>query len=271
VGRYSNNGWGPYVSVAERRAKAAATAARLTKAGRVLAPVTSSGRKVAKTFWGVAWCNNLEAYSDYANRLPRGRSYVGNGLVIDLQLEAGHIRALVSGSELYTVSITVAPLVAATWDDIKQRCAGQISSLVELLQGSISSAVMQIVSHQGAGLFPTPHEIKLKCSCPDGARMCKHVAATLYGVGARLDAAPEQLFTLRGVDASELVAAAVAQPASPGRSRRGRTIASDDLSSVFGIDIDLENGGDGAGAAAPTTPEAASAPSKPARKTRRKT
>ena len=60
----------------------------------------------------------------------------------------------------------------------------------------------------GDGLFPTPQEISLGCSCPDGARMCKHVAAVLYGVGARLDHQPELLFTLRAVEPAQLLAGA---------------------------------------------------------------
>ncbi len=239
MGWYSYDDWRPYVPVAERRRQAAKKVAKMKKAGREVSPVEIAGRKIATTFWGDAWCKNLEAYSDYANRLPRGRTYVRNGSVIDLQIEAGRVRSLVSGSDIYEVDIEIKPLAKQRWTDIKGQCAGQIDSLVELLRGSISKGVMEIVTRKGEGLFPSPKEISLSCSCPDWATMCKHVAATLYGVGARLDHEPELLFTLRGVDPAEMVEAAVAQPPTAGKSRRGRVLASDELSSVFGVDIDM--------------------------------
>jgi uncharacterized Zn finger protein len=210
----------------------------MKKAGRRVAPIEIAGRKIAATFWGDAWCKNLESYSDYSNRLPRGRTYVRNGSVIDLQIEPGHVRSLVSGSDLYKVDIKVKPLAKRRWTGIKGKCAGQIDSLVELLQGSISKGVMEIVTRKGEGLFPSPAEISLSCSCPDWAIMCKHVAATLYGVGARLDHEPEVLFTLRNVDPAEMVEAALERPPSAGKSRRRKVLPSDALSSVFGVDID---------------------------------
>jgi uncharacterized Zn finger protein len=240
MGRYYDSYWPPYVPVAERRRRAAKKVASLKKAGRDISPVEITGRKIATSFWGEAWCKNLEAYSDYSNRLPRGRTYVRNGSVLDLQIDAGRVRTLVSGTDLYTVDIAITSLAKKRWTEIKERCAGQIDSLVELLQGSISKRVMEIVSRKGEGLFPSPREITLKCSCPDWATMCKHVAATLYGVGARLDHEPELLFTLRGVDPTEMVEAAVDQPTGNGKARKGRVIETDDLSSVFGVDIDMD-------------------------------
>ena len=242
---YSYDGWRPYVPVAERRRKASQKLAKMKKAGRKVAPIEIVGRKITATFWGDAWCRNLEAYSDYANRLPRGRTYVRNGSVIDLQIEAGRVAALVSGSEIYEVDITIKPIARPSWTDIKRQCAGQIDSLVELLKGSISKGVMEIVTRKGEGLFPSPKEISLHCSCPDWATMCKHVAAVLYGVGARLDQAPEMLFTLRGVDPTEMVEAAVAQPSKTYKPRKGRTLVSEDLSAVFGIDIDTQGASEG--------------------------
>jgi uncharacterized Zn finger protein len=226
--------------VAERRRRAAQKTAKMQKAGQDVSPVEIVGRRIAKTFWGDAWCKNLEAYSDYSNRLPRGRTYVRNGSILDLQIEAGDVRALVSGTNLYTVDIKIKPLPEKRWEEIKGRCAGQIDSLVELLQGSMSKGVMEIVTRKGEGLFPAPREIMLSCSCPDWATMCKHVAATLYGVGARLDHQPELLFTLRGVDPTEMVEAAIDQSTVAGKTRKGRVLETDALSSVFGIDIDMD-------------------------------
>ena len=240
----SGYGYRPYVPVARRRQRAAQKLAKLRRAGREVSPVTIEGRKIARTFWGSAWCENLEAYSDYANRLPRGRTYVRNGSVIDLQITRGRISALVSGSDFYQVELRVERLSARSWKRIRSRCAGQIDSLVELLQGRLSGAVMSSVSRRGEGLFPTPREISLDCSCPDWAVMCKHVAAVLYGVGARLDHAPEMLFALRGVDPAEMVADAVGSAVPKRKAARGRVLAAGDLSSVFGVDI--ASGGAGA-------------------------
>ena len=252
--RYSSSrsGYPRYVSVAERHAKAQREARKLRKRGHELAPVVIEGRTIAKTFWGKAWCRNLEGYSDYANRLPRGRSYARNGSILDLRIEPGVIEALVSGTRLYKVELRIAPLEPARWAAIRAACAGQIGSLVELLSGELSSGVMEVVSRKGQGLFPSPPEIDLRCSCPDWATMCKHVAATLYGVGARLDQEPGLLFTLRGIDPSELLEEAIAQTTAPTTPTSAPTLEDDDLSSIFGIDLALE--GEPVVAGAPSTP-----------------
>ncbi|MGC9292906.1 MAG: SWIM zinc finger family protein [Acidobacteriaceae bacterium] len=232
-------GYAPYVPVAQRRAKAARAAQKLAKKGHKVAPVTTAGRTIATTFWGKAWCDNLESYSDFSNRLPRGRTYVRNGSVVDLQIGPGKIEALVSGSHLYRVNIGIQPLPAAQWKGIQTKCQGQIGSLIELLQGRLSQGVMEIVTQRGSGLFPSPKEIKLDCSCPDWAEMCKHVAAVLYGVGNRLDHQPELLFQLRQVDHLELVTAVASTTALVKKSAsKKKTIAKEDLAQVFGIELE---------------------------------
>jgi uncharacterized Zn finger protein len=229
-----------YVSVAERRKRAARKLAQLRKQGHEPAPIVLEPRgAIASTFWGKAWCEHLEAYADYASRLPRGRTYVRNGSVIDLQIAKGEVRAVVSGSEIYDVTIAVAPLAAARWKAVRKECAGQIGTVVELLSGKLSSAVMEKLCHRERGLFPSGKQIEMRCSCPDGAWLCKHLAAVLYGVGARLDEAPELLFTLRGVDGAELAAAAGdagALVAAPGAGQSA--IASADLADIFGIELE---------------------------------
>jgi uncharacterized Zn finger protein len=230
--------WGPYVSVAERRRQAEAKIAGLRKKGRSLAPVKIEGRKIATTFWGQSWCTNLERYSDYASRLPRGRSYVRNGLVIDLQIAKGKVKAIVSGSELYDVEITITPVTAKRWNNICRECSGTIDSLVELLQGRLAKGVMDRVCREGDGLFPQPSEITLSCSCPDWADMCKHVAGALYGIGARLDTEPRLLFELRGVDESELVAGADQVGGRLKSAPRGaKVLADDDVAALFGLEM----------------------------------
>lgn len=233
--------WGyfkPYVSVAQRKANAAKEVAKMVKKGRTVSPIKIEGLKIARTFWGKAWCGHLESYSDFANRLPRGRTYVRNGSVVDLQIEPGRLVALVAGSELYTITIDIKPAQAKAWTDIKGRCAGQIGSLIELLQGKLSQGVMQIITERDNGLFPKPAEIDMDCSCPDSARLCKHLAAVLYGVGARLDKQPELLFLLRRVDHLELIAQA-GDAGSLAKSAKGRkTIDTTAVADVFGIELE---------------------------------
>ena len=240
--RYSSSyyGFAPYVPVAERRKNAAKEVAKLAKTGKIITPVEITGRKIAISFWGKAWCDHLESYSDYENRLPRGRTYVRNGSVVHLEIRNGEIEALVSGSSLYKITITITPVAKAKWQELCKQCAGGIGSLVELLQAKLSDSVMTHISHRENGLFPAPREIKMKCSCPDGAGMCKHLAATLYGVGSRLDHQPELLFLLRSVDSADLISQAT--DASLLKSASTADGAPDfddnDLSGIFGIEID---------------------------------
>jgi uncharacterized Zn finger protein len=230
--------WKPYVPVAARRRQAGREAAKLAKKGQPTSPVLIDGRKIARTFWGKAWCDNLERYSDYANRLPRGRTYVRNGSVVDLQITPGAVMAMVSGSDLYRIEMKVAAVPKARWTAVCRDCAGAIDSLVELLQGSFSQGVMARLCHEKTGLFPSPAEIEFTCSCPDWASMCKHVAAVLYGIGARLDEKPDLLFGLRKVDQQDLLAQAGKGLSRSGKGpKAGKVLHAGNLSEMFGIDL----------------------------------
>jgi len=228
----------PYVSVAERRRKAEKAAKKLAGKGRAVSPVRIEGRAIATTFWGKAWCSNLESYSDYENRLPRGRTYARNGSVIDLQITGGKIEALVQGSDLYKIALHITALPAKRWEQFTKGCAGKVTNLLDLLQGRLSKEILADITAKGTGLFPAPAEIKLGCSCPDWADMCKHVAAVLYGVGARLDTKPELFFTLRGVDMQDLISAASASAAAPVASVTDDALAGADLAEIFGVEIE---------------------------------
>jgi uncharacterized Zn finger protein len=238
---YANDddgGWPSYVSAAERRARAAREALKLRKTGGAVEPVTIEGRRIASTFWGKAWCDNMESYRDFASRLPRGRSYARNGSVLDLQIAPGKVTALVSGSSLYKVAIDIAELPKKKWGAIRADCAGGIDSLIGLLQGKLSKPVMERLCRQDAGLFPKPSEIRFSCTCPDFASMCKHVAAALYGVGARLDHKPELLFRLRAVKETELVADIdVALPIAKKGTGSGKLLEGRDLSTLFDLEL----------------------------------
>jgi uncharacterized Zn finger protein len=251
--------WKPYVSVAARRRQAERQLAALSKKGHSPAPVHIEGRKIATTFWGKAWCENLERYSDFASRLPRGRTYVRNGSVVDLQIARGTVTALVSGSELYQVRIGIEAVPKTRWQGICRDCSGAIDSVIELLQGRLSTPVMTRICEPANGLFPEPRDVSFDCSCPDWASMCKHVAAVLYGVGARLDARPELLFLLRGANQEDLIAKAGTGLRSSATRVSGKVLESGDLSQIF--DIEMADA-DGAGeaprrVAAPRTKPAA--------------
>jgi uncharacterized Zn finger protein/DNA-binding XRE family transcriptional regulator len=231
--------WKPYVPVAQRRAKAAREMDKLRTKGACIRPIVIEGRTIARSFWGKGWCEHLESFSDYENRLPRGRTYVRNGSVCHLDVQAGRIEAIVSGSELYRVKIDIEALKKAKWQHIKKTCSGQIGSLIELLQGKLSDQVMEVVTQRQEGLFPLPHEIKLGCSCPDYAVMCKHVAAVLYGVGNLLDAEPALLFTLRCVDPQELISAGVTLPEQAGHS--ADSLNDEAVADIFGIELEAND------------------------------
>ena len=228
----------PYIPAAARRQAAERSVAKMVRKGQALSPVTASRGAIAKSFWGKAWCRNLERYSDYSNRLPRGRAYLRNGSVIDLTIGPGEVTAQVMGSSLYRITVNISEVAGAHWQAIARDCARSIDTLVELLQGQLSTSVMERITRPGTGLFPSPTEISFSCSCPDSAAMCKHVAATLYGIGARLDSSPELLFGLRKVDANELIARA-GEGGTPAQKRPGvgRILDSSKLADVFGIDF----------------------------------
>jgi uncharacterized Zn finger protein len=237
MSRY-HGGWAPYVPVAARRRKAEREMEKLRKKGTVVSPVKIEGRQIVSTFWGKAWCDNLESYRDYESRLPRGRTYVRNGSVVDLQIAPREVTAMVSGSEIYKVKVTIGDVVKARWKTLCADCSGGIDSLVELLQGRFSKGVMERICRQDTGLFPRPSEIRFTCSCPDHASMCKHVAAVLYGVGARLDQSPELLFRLRAVDETELLSdLGTALPDARTERDTAKTLVGDDLAALFGLDM----------------------------------
>lgn len=241
LGRYDYGGWAPYIPVAQRQRQAKQKVAALNKKGHNCQPITIEGRVIVKSFWGKAWCDNLESYMDYENRLPRGRTYVRNGSVVHLDIRSGEIEATVSGSELYQVRVSIAPAAKAKWKRLCNDCSGAIGSLVELLRGRFSDHVMGIITRKETGLFPAPSEIKLKCSCPDWATMCKHVAAVLYGVGARLDQSPELLFALRSVNHEELITQAATAANLTGKTASaGPELAESEIGAVFGIELDSQ-------------------------------
>jgi uncharacterized Zn finger protein len=237
-------GYPEYVTVAEKKARAARKLKELCKKNPNMKPVVIEGSAIACTWWGKAWNRNLEQYADYSNRIGRGRNYVRHGAVLDLQIESGEVNALVQGSRQkpYSVSIQIQTLKKDVWHKIKTSCEDTLESFQELLAGKFPKALGEIFTSRNTGMFPAPREIKFNCSCPDWASMCKHVAAVLYGVGARLDEDPKLFFRLRDADISKLIKQTVAGKTGKllekASRKSGRIIEDTDISSVFGIDIE---------------------------------
>ncbi len=233
-----------YVSVAEKKAKAAKKLKRLKKKNPDIKPVIIEGKAIALSWWGKSWNKNLERYADYTNRIGRGRSYVRHGAVLDLQINSGKVKALVQGTRAkpYSVSVKIKAINENIWQKIKTACGGKLDSLQELLEGKFPKALSDIFMEQGTGLFPSPKEIEFSCSCPDWASMCKHVAAALYGIGARLDEDPGLFFKLRKVKMKDLVTEAVENKTrkllEKAKKKTKRLIAESDLADVFGIDME---------------------------------
>lgn len=233
-----------YVTVGERKRKSENKLKKLMKKNPGMKPVKIAGHAIATTWWGKAWNTNLERYADYANRIGRGRSYVRHSAVLDLKIKPGQVTALVQGSRSkpYAVTVKIKKIARPNWRNIKTACEGKFNSLKKLLSGKFPRALGELFTQKGKGLFPTPAEIEFSCSCPDWASMCKHVAATLYGIGARLDEDPGLFFKLRNVKVEDLVSEAVAETSKyilqKADRKTARVMESADLSEVFGIDMD---------------------------------
>jgi uncharacterized Zn finger protein len=248
MSRYDDYGFAPYESVGEKKAKAKKKIAQLRKKDKDIAPVEIQGRKIANTWWGMAWCRNLEIYADFKNRLSRGRSYVTHGCVLDLRVKPGVINAKVMGSgrNIYNCEIKIDPVNKKKWEKIKKLVYGKIGSLTELLAGKFPKELESALSAKDGGLFPAPNEFHPDCDCPDWSEFCKHLAAVIYGVGNRLDSNPELLFKLRGVDSKELVSEVVAEhkenlleKAKNVKSKRRIKLNDKKLSKMFGIEFSM--------------------------------
>jgi uncharacterized Zn finger protein len=237
-----------YVSVGEKRAKAEKGLEKLRKKNPGVKPVVIAGSAIASSWWGKSWNKNLEGYADYSNRIGRGRSYVRSGAVLDLQIGPGEVAALVQGSRSrpYSVVIKITGITPAAWENLKKACAGKLDSLPELLAGKFPKALGELFTERGKGLFPSPRDIRFSCTCPDYASMCKHVAAVLYGVSARLDTEPGLFFTLRQVEIKDLVSETVQSRSrellDKAKTKSSRVLEEPDLSAIFGIQLD-ENPG----------------------------
>ena len=237
----SHYGFPEYVSVVEKKAKAARALDKLIKKNPDIEPVIIEGRTLVKTWWGKAWNQNLESYADYSNRISRGRSYVRNNAVLDLKISKGIVMAMVQGSRAkpYVVKIQIDTLSSQKWDHVTELCNHRIDSLEQLVEGKFPKELDVLFTDKKYGLFPAPKEIHFTCNCPDWAIMCKHVAAVLYGIGTRLDAFPMLFFELRDIDGQELVKKSMERKLKNMLKNAGkkskREIAAEDVLDIFGL------------------------------------
>ena len=232
-------GFPEYVSVADKREKATKSLLKLKKKDPNIEPVIIEGRILAKSWWGKAWNKNLESYADYSNRIGRGKSYVKNHAVLNLKIYMGKVEALVQGSRSrpYEIAIRIDALSAEKWEQVTALCNHRIDSLEQLIAGKFPKDMEVLFTEKKYGLFPAPQEIHFECSCPDWASMCKHVAAVLYGIGARLDVNPMLFFELRALDGQELVRKSMEQKLASMMKNVGkkskREISEKDIADIF--------------------------------------
>lgn len=242
---YGYSGFPRYVSVAEKRERNQKAIEKLRKKKKDISPVVVEGQAIAKSWWGKSWNKNLERYADFANRIGRGRNYVRHGAVLDLRVEKGIVRALVKGSRgaPYKVVVRVNKLSPKIWEDMRDVSRVKLDSLSDLLAGRFPEDLKADFFQKGTGLFPSAKEISFECSCPDWASMCKHVASVLYGIGNRLDDAPELFFELRQVSIDDLISETVKTTSRNLIDKAEQAVGDDviadaDLADVFGIEMD---------------------------------
>jgi uncharacterized Zn finger protein len=224
----------PRKSVGQRKAEGKIAIHKLLK-GKPAQPVVGKRGTVATTFWGKAWVSHIRSIGEFESRLDRGRAIAGNGTLLHMEIEEGVVRAYVAGSELYSIGVKIQPLKPKRWEQIKSACAGNLGSMVELLQGKFSDEVMRVLIDPKTGMFPSDNDFDLDCSCPDWTRLCKHLAGVLFAVGAKLDQQPELLFTLRGVNPIDLIQ--VSPVVAKSTSDTSDVLDQSALSDVFGVDF----------------------------------
>lgn len=240
MSKYWNVEYYEQPNATQLRKNAAESVKKEKKRGNILEPVTVMGRNIVKNWWGKAWCSNLEQYADYESRIDRGKRYVRNGSVIDLKIHKGRISARVQGTRKtpYKVEIRISPLSEEKCQSIIQKCGRKIENMEELLNGNFPLEMQELFQGKD-GLFPTPREISFTCSCPDWALMCKHVAASLYGVGVRLDENPLLFFELRGIDVEKFIDVTIANRVEAMLANEGkqssRIIEDEDITDLFGV------------------------------------
>lgn len=231
-----------YRKVDEKKQLGDAYIKRMLKKGYDIQPVSviATGRKVTTTWWGKAWCDNLEKYADEENRISRGKTYLKDGFVLDLHIDKGEVTAIVQGNRKkpYEVEIDIAPLSKRRIDEILTNCGKKLDSLDMLVSGQFPKDLKELFTSD-EGLFPKLSEIRFYCDCPDSAYMCKHVAAVLYGIGVRMDEDPLLFFKLRGIDVNNFIDKTIKSKVNTlldnASKKSDRIIKDSDIDKLFGL------------------------------------
>ena len=224
------------------KAKVEETNKKAKKKGKTLEPVIIEGKKIVNSWWGKAWCENLERYADYASRLPRGKRYVKSGAVVDLKIGEGVVLAKVQGTRKtpYIVEVHIDPVDEDKMQTLIDQCTKKIENLEQLVNGTFPEELKELFISQN-GLFPNPREISFSCSCPDWAVLCKHVAAVLYGIGSRFDQDPLLFFELRGIDVNRFIDTTIENRIESMLENvdkpSSRIIESNDYADLFGLKL----------------------------------
>lgn len=193
--KYYESEYYPQPTMVEIKSRAAISKSNASHKGKDYNPITIKGKEITSSWWGNAWCANLERYSDYISRLERGKRYVRAGAVVDLDIKKGKVLARVQGTRRipYKVEIKISPLSEERCQDIIQRCGARISTVESLIKGDFPEELKELFLEEN-GLFPESKEISFSCSCPDWAIMCKHVAAAVAIPNIKM-AGPSPLFS----------------------------------------------------------------------------
>lgn len=164
---------------------------------------------IGETWWSKRWISVLESFN-MGTRLTRGRSYARQGQVISIDVELGQVKAKVQGSmpKPYNVKIGLQPLSSQDWEKVIEAMASQALFAAKLLAGEMPQNIEEAFGAVHLSLFPTSlKDLDTKCSCPDYANPCKHIAAVYYLLAERFDEDPFLIFKLRGRTKEQIIAA----------------------------------------------------------------
>ncbi|MEV6693956.1 SWIM zinc finger family protein [Micromonospora sp. NPDC051196] len=167
----------------------------------------SSRGAIGVSWWSRRFVEVLESFA-LGTRLTRGRSYARAGQVVRLDIAPGMVSAAVQGSRPrpYQVHIALPPFPRQLWDRIEAELAAQAFFSARLLAGDLPAELEELFTDVGAPLFPaTVTELEQRCSCPDAAVPCKHLAATFYLLAEAFDADPFALLHWRGRSRDDLL------------------------------------------------------------------
>ena len=209
--------------------------------------VKIDGKVISSSWWGQMWCRNIENYSNIRNRLERGRTYIRQNTVKSLSISNNCAESQVQGhsKEPYRVIINIKTIEKSKYDNILNKCENSVDNLESLMTGSFPKEYQQFFTDEEYGLFPKSNEIDYNCTCLDyekNMHMCKHIAATMYAIGNKLDNDPLIFFKLRGIDISEFSNKILKKETefvwNNINGESNRKINSNDISFLFGVDCD---------------------------------